>query len=104
MKAKAMLLVGAAIGYVLGAKAGRQRYESIKAKGQDLWQNPKVQEQVSHAQEIAREKAPDVQQKLAEATSRVSAVVSEKLHGDEPSPVPDLSAAPGAVSGAHRSA
>lgn len=105
MKAKATLLVGAAIGYVLGAKAGRQRYDAIKAKGQELWQHPKVQEQVDHAQEIAREKAPDLQQKLAEATSKVSAVVSEKLSGgDEPDGPTDLRSAPGANGGAHRSA
>ena len=108
MKAKATLLVGAAIGYVLGARAGRQRYEKIKARGQDLWQHPKVQEQVGHAQALAREKAPDVQQKLAEATSRVTAVVGdklgdklgEKLHADD-DPAP---AVPGTPPGAHRSA
>lgn len=105
MKAKAALLVGAAVGYVLGAKAGRQRYESLKAKGQDLWQHPKVQEQVGHAQEIAREKAPDVQQKLSEATAKVTAVVSEKLGGNEEPDAPlDLRSAPGATGGAHRSA
>ena len=104
MKAKAALLVGAAVGYVLGAKAGRQRYESIKARGQDLWQHPKVQEQVGHAQEVAREKAPDVQQKLAQATSKVHAVVSEKLSGDEPGAPLDLRSTPGDAGGAHRSA
>jgi len=104
MKAKATLLVGAAIGYVLGARAGRQRYEKIKARGEELWQHPKVQEQVAHAQDLAREKAPDVQQKLAEATSRVTAVVGDKLgdklHGDD-APAPET---PGTPPGAHRSA
>lgn len=31
MKAKLALLTGAAAGYVLGAKAGRQRYDELKA-------------------------------------------------------------------------
>jgi hypothetical protein len=47
MKGKIALVVGAAAGYVLGTRDGRQRYEQIKTKAEGLWQDPKVQEQVS---------------------------------------------------------
>ncbi|GAB3303222.1 YtxH domain-containing protein [Epidermidibacterium keratini] len=40
---KLTLLIGGAIGYVLGAKAGRQRYEEIKRMGRQVQDNPKVQ-------------------------------------------------------------
>lgn len=40
-------------GYVLGAKAGRERYEQLSAKAQQLWSHPKVQEQASKVQEQA---------------------------------------------------
>ncbi len=40
---KLTLLIGGAIGYVLGAKAGRQRYEDIKRMGRQVQDNPKVQ-------------------------------------------------------------
>ena len=83
MKARAMFVVGGTIGYVLGARAGRARYEKIKAKAQSFWQSPTVQQKAAQAQEFARERAPEVQQKLAEATSRVTAAVADKVGGDD---------------------
>ena len=46
-KLKVLLLVG--IGYVLGAKAGRARYEQIKNRYQQFATNPKVQSTVAKA-------------------------------------------------------
>lgn len=51
MKGKIALVTGAALGYVLGTKAGRQRYEQIKSNVASLWQDPRVQSKVSEAQE-----------------------------------------------------
>jgi hypothetical protein len=47
MKGKIALVIGAAAGYVLGTRDGRQRYDQIKSKAESLWQDPKVQEAVS---------------------------------------------------------
>jgi hypothetical protein len=52
---KTMLLVGLGAGYVLGAKAGRERYEQIRAKWQQAWENPMVQEKASVMQSKANE-------------------------------------------------
>ena len=54
-----MAIAGAA-GYVLGARAGRQRYEQIADQAQRVWSNPKVQQAAQTAQEKAKEKAPVV--------------------------------------------
>ncbi len=72
VKGKLMLGAGVAIGYVLGARSGRQSYERLKARSKDLWSNPTVQEQVSHAQEAVRAQAPVVGQHVAAAAKQVA--------------------------------
>lgn len=42
MKGKIAFVVGLAIGYVFGTRAGRQRYEQIKAGAQKVWNSPLV--------------------------------------------------------------
>jgi hypothetical protein len=44
MRGKLLFLGGVAVGYVLGSRAGRQRYEQIVAKGRQVWESPTVQE------------------------------------------------------------
>lgn len=60
MRNKIMLLVGFGVGYVLGSRAGRGRYEQIKRGWLSFWNSPGVQSQVQSAQEFVTEKAPDV--------------------------------------------
>ena|SRR5437867_7706252 len=43
MTGKLSLALGFAAGYVLGSKAGRERYEQLVAAGRELWSNPAVQ-------------------------------------------------------------
>ncbi|WP_298890832.1 hypothetical protein [uncultured Serinicoccus sp.] len=50
---KIMMATAFGAGYVLGARAGRERYEQISAKAQELWGHPKVQEQADKAKEQA---------------------------------------------------
>lgn len=68
MKGKAMLLIGAAAGYVLGAQAGRERYEQIKSTAGQLWGNPKVQEARRTATEQVKDK---VEQGVHDAKDRL---------------------------------
>lgn len=60
MRGKLVLLVGIGIGYVLGARAGRARYDEIKRAVSRLWNDPRVQHQVHNVEEFAKDKAPDV--------------------------------------------
>jgi hypothetical protein len=46
MRGKVGLVVGLAAGYVLGTRAGRERYEQIKAGAQKVWELDPVQNQV----------------------------------------------------------
>lgn len=51
---KMSLLVGFGAGYVLGARAGRERYEQIAGKARQVWSDPRVQERAGKAQEALR--------------------------------------------------
>lgn len=82
MKGKAVLVIGAGAGYVLGTRAGRQRYEQIKGAAQRLWQDPRVQETAARAQQKAREQAPKVQETAARAAHSVSSATAGRVgHG-----------------------
>ena len=48
------VLIGLAIGYVLGSRAGRERYEQIKQQAEKVWNLPPVQKQVGKAQDAAK--------------------------------------------------
>lgn len=77
MKGKITLLAGAAVGYVLGTRAGRQRYEQIKSQAQSLWKSPTVQEKKAQAQDFARDKAPEVKNMAADAAASAAAATKD---------------------------
>ncbi len=69
-------------GYVVGAKAGRQRYEELSAKAKELWSNPKVQEQAGKVQEQAKKRVPGGSKtKSVDADSGVDGYTAETPFG-----------------------
>jgi hypothetical protein len=56
MMKKLMLLAAGAAGYVLGTRAGRERYEQIKASAVKLKNNPTVQQKAHDAKAAAQDK------------------------------------------------
>ncbi|WP_354640198.1 hypothetical protein [Kitasatospora camelliae] len=50
---KTTLIVGVGIGYVLGARAGRQRYEQLAGAAKQISQNPRVQDAAGKARQQA---------------------------------------------------
>ena len=63
---KLVVLTIFATGYVLGAKAGRERYEQLRGLFLRVKNNPTVQQAAHQAADSAREHAPDVGHKLAD--------------------------------------
>ncbi len=49
---KTGLIVGLGVGYVLGTKAGRERYEELRAAWDQFTGNPSVQRVVSKGKEV----------------------------------------------------
>lgn len=64
---KLMLLVAGGVGYVLGTRAGRERYEQIKKTATRVKNDPRVQEKATQAADMAKEKAPVVKDKVVAA-------------------------------------
>lgn len=103
MKKLRFLVIGG-IGYVLGTRAGRERYEQIKGVAQKVKNNPTVQQKTHQAADAAREQAPAVKDRLTEAAGVAASKVrpsggshlEDELHPnstarqDEPYPKGDL--------------
>lgn len=71
MRGKILIVTGLAVGYVLGARAGRERYEQIKRVATKLWNDPRVQQQVDRVEDFAKDKAPDVVDFLSDNAKKV---------------------------------
>lgn len=78
MRGKILLLTGLAVGYVLGTRAGRERYEEIKSAATKLWADPRVQKPVKQAEEFVKDKAPEVAEFVSDGVKTVVSKVSGK--------------------------
>ena len=79
---KIVTLAAAATGYVLGARAGRERYEQITDQAQRFWRDPRVRQAASDAKHTAAEKAPVVKDKVVQTASNAAGSVSDRVTGN----------------------
>jgi hypothetical protein len=99
MKGKLLFVAGVAAGYVVGSRAGRQAYESIKDKVQTARTNPQVQNAVSKARDFAEQKAPKltgVGAGAAGTAPKVNQAVAESSDGGAEQGTSGTAAAEGA--------
>lgn len=83
MKGKIGVVVGLGVGYVLGTRAGRERYEQIKKQWLKVWNLDPVQAQVHKAQDFAKTQAAAVPQALwTGAVKLVKAATSDGTPGE----------------------
>lgn len=98
---KLTILISGAVGYVLGTRAGRERYEQIKGLAVRVKDDPRVQEKTQQAVDTAKAQAPVVKDKLADAADTARSKVSSSdpaadlpdeslLNQDDPYPKGDL--------------
>jgi hypothetical protein len=83
MKAKLIFGAGLAAGYVLGSRAGRAAYENLKARARGIWESPPVQDQVTAAVELVKEKAPEIPAHVADAAKKAGSVIGSALHPEK---------------------
>ena len=88
---KISMLVGFGAGYVLGAKAGTQRYNEIVAKAREIAGMPAVQQATATVQDTASSLASQAKETVNEKVSTASDKIDAKKGGDsKPTPVVDL--------------
>jgi hypothetical protein len=82
MMRKLMLLAAMAVGYVLGARAGRERYDQIMRLANRVKNDPRVQERAHQAVDLAKDQAPVVAGKVTHAAG----AAASKVTGHDSSP------------------
>ena len=95
LKGKILLVVGLGVGYVLGTRAGREKYEEIKKTANKLWNDPRVQRPVHQAEDFVKDKGPEVAEFLADGAKKVV----DQVAGKKPSTTTRSTAAKSASSG-----
>ncbi|WGD37649.1 hypothetical protein [Lysinibacter sp. HNR] len=79
MKGKIAFILGALLGYVLGARAGRKRYEQIKAGAEKVWNTPPVQTAAEHVKDFLGAQGTAAQSFAGDAVRAGLALLAERL-------------------------
>jgi|SRR5471030_791726 hypothetical protein len=77
-KSLLIVLVGLGVGYVLGARAGRERYDLIVEKATGVWEDPRVARARREAARYAREQAPVIRDKAQAVAKAAPGVVADR--------------------------
>ena len=79
MKIKTVLVAATAagIGYVLGTKAGRARFEQLRGQAQDFIKSPTVQDTVANLSDTVKQSAS----KLPDPVANVVTAAADKVKG-----------------------
>ncbi|WP_166806367.1 hypothetical protein [Cryobacterium serini] len=78
MRGKLLFITGGLVGYVLGARAGRKRYDQIAAAANDFWNAKPVQRRVTEVRDAALELIGDVPATLYKAGKKAVSQAAAK--------------------------
>lgn len=78
MRGKILFVAGLGLGYVLGTRAGRERYNELKDAALKVWNDPRVQKQVDTVEDFVKEKAPEVADFVSDGAKTIVDKVSGK--------------------------
>ena len=84
MRGKFLFITGGLLGYVLGARAGRKRYEQIAATANSVWNAKPVQRRVTEVRDFALDLVGDVPSVLLDAGKKVVKTAQAKSSTDKP--------------------
>ena len=83
MRGKVGLVIGLAAGYVLGTRAGRERYEQIKTQADKLWSAAPVQSQVDKVKDFAKSSAAALPSTVWDTAVKVTKAATTKAPTSE---------------------
>ncbi|MCX6502540.1 MAG: hypothetical protein NT132_09090 [Microbacterium sp.] len=78
MRGKAGLIIGLAAGYVLGTRAGHERYEQIKEQALKVWNLDPVQKQVAKVEQFGKSAIMALPSTLWKGAQKVTAAATTK--------------------------
>ena len=78
MKGKILFVAGLGLGYLLGTRAGREKYDELKSAALKVWNDPRVQKQVDAVEGFVKDKAPEVADFVSDSAKKVVDKVSNK--------------------------
>ena len=88
MRARVTFLAGLAVGFVAGARAGRERYEQMVKLARKAVENPKVQQttraagaKATELTKAAGQKAAETMPKIAETAKSSASKVRDRIPG-----------------------
>ena len=79
---KLSLVVGLVAGYVLGSRAGRERYDQIAAGAKSIWSSGPVQKQVENVQGLTSKYVPKAVESPFRGVGKVVSGLVSKVLGD----------------------
>jgi hypothetical protein len=80
---KLSLLAAAAAGYVLGARAGRQRYDQIAEAARKVADDPRVQRVAHRAQDAAAQQASAAAEVAKDKVTSAASTAADKVRGND---------------------
>ena len=90
MKGKILFVAGLGLGYVLGTRAGREKYEELRTAALKVWNDPRVQKAADSVEDFVKDKAPDVAEFVSDNAKKVVA----QVQGKKPAPKSSSSSKP----------
>lgn len=98
MRGKVGFVLGAALGYVLGTRAGRARYEQIKRGAVAVWETPLVQQGVGSVKGAVGNRVDDVKAAASRAVKSAFVAATQPNRAPDATARPSQAAAPSATS------
>lgn len=77
MNPKLLLVLGLGAGYILGARAGREKYDAMKAQVDKVWENPRVAKARRDVELYARQQAPIIRDRAEAVVKAAPGVISD---------------------------